>query len=125
MRAAVLGTLLATVGAPILMRQLAAAAPRALLEIWGVAEGDEVEIDGDAVTMKGSTRRPFTGEAVAGQAPVTRELAVGKHAIVVHLKGCAPQSFEVELTTPTKRSIVMQPPSEHCELPLVPTRAEQ
>jgi hypothetical protein len=108
----------------VVAQGLSAASPRALLEIWGVVEGDEVEIDGEAVMVKGATRRPFAGEAVAGQAAVARELALGKHSIVVPQKGCAPQSFEVDLASATKRSIVIEPPTERCNVPLVPARFE-
>jgi hypothetical protein len=99
-----------------------AAAPRALVEIWGLEDGDEVEIDDDLQTIKLAGPRPFDGAATPGTAPLARELPLGKHVLVVHQKSCAPRAMTVELSTSAKRTIVIQPPTERCALPAIPPR---
>lgn len=95
------------------------------LEIWGVGAGDEVTLDGVSASPKSTAApRPFLGDPLVGNAPVTRELPAGAHSVTVRLAGCAERTFPVELRAASKRSIVMLPPvASHCQLPPPPPKA--
>lgn len=103
----------------------AAPVARPPLEVWGVAAGDSVAIDGHAQTVKGGPlARAFVGEPFIANAPVVQELGAGKHDVVVEHAGCTPRRFSVEVQGAYKRSIVVAPvTSEHCAIPAPPPRA--
>jgi hypothetical protein len=100
-----------------------AAGSRAAVEIWGVSSADRVEIDGAAVTPKGAPGRAFAGDPMAMNAPILRELAEGKHEVVIEREGCEPQRFTIDVQGSLKRSIVLAEPNlERCAIPLAPPR---
>jgi hypothetical protein len=99
--------------------------PRPPLEIWGLGPDDQLEIDGASVPVKGgSTPRVFSGDPSAANAPILRELTLGKHEVVVRRPGCATRTFAVEMAGAHKRTIVFAPASPaHCGIPAPPARA--
>lgn len=101
-----------------------AAPTKVPLEIWGLEAGDEVTIDGTAVNVRsGGAPRPFVGDPAAANAPVLHELSPGRHELAVRRGGCAPRTFTVNLETPSKRAIVLEPEDpDRCALPLAPAR---
>lgn len=93
------------------------------VEIWGVSSADRVEIDGAAVTPKGAASRAFAGDPMAMNAPILRELAEGKHEVVIEREGCEPRRFTIDVRGSLKRSIVLtEPNAERCAIPLAPPR---
>lgn len=99
------------------------AGSRAAVEIWGVSSADRVEIDGAALTPKGAAGRAFAGDPMAMNAPILRELAEGKHEVVIERDGCEPRRFTIDVQGSLKRSIVLTEPNlERCSIPLAPPR---
>lgn len=101
------------------------AAAKPQLEIWGLGPDDQLEIDGAVVTVKGgTTARTFTGDPSAANAPVLRELAAGKHEVVVKRSGCAPRTQTIDVQGSLKRTLVFAAASgAHCAIPAPPPRA--
>ncbi len=97
---------------------------RVPLEIWGVAAGDELTIDGAAVNVHtGGAARVFTGDPDATNAPVLHEVSAGKHEIVVKRQGCASRSFTIAIEGTTKRTLVLEPlDAARCAVPFAPPR---
>jgi protein involved in polysaccharide export with SLBB domain len=101
-----------------------AATGKAQLEIWGVAPGDSVSIDGVEHAPKGGgAPRTFTGDDAATNAPIAVELATGKHEISVRRGECAPRSFTVDVEGAAKHAVVLEKEDEsRCAIPLLPPR---
>lgn len=101
-----------------------AAPPRTPLEIWGVAAGDELTLDGAPVNVRtGGAPRVFTGDPDATNAPVLREVSPGKHELVLKRQGCAPRTFSITVEGSTKRAVVLDPSTtSRCAIPFAPPR---
>jgi hypothetical protein len=112
-------------GGFVALLQAAPMSPNSVpLEVWGLEAGDEVTIDGVAVTVRsGGAPRSFVGDPDATNAPVLHEVSAGKHEIAVRRAGCAPRTVTVLVESASKRAIVLEPEDpDRCALPLAPAR---
>jgi len=105
---------------------LVAAGPptRSTLEIFGVGAGDAIEIDGQAVAIKSAVSHPFSGQPLPGDAPAITLLSAGTHDVTLHLAGCAPRTFSVDVQGAYHHTIVVAPAvTARCSVPSMPPRA--
>lgn len=115
----------ATLGLGLAFARTDAASPSAPVEIWGVGSADRIEIDGVPAPAKAAAGRTFAGDPMAMNAPILRELAEGRHEIVVERDGCEPRRFAIDVQGTLKRSIVLtEPDPERCAVPVAPPRSE-
>ena len=95
-----------------------------IVEVWGVAHADRVEIDGRNVPIHGGA--PFAGDPVAPSPPVRWSTAAGRHTLMITQGNCLPQRFSVDVQGSLTTTVIVAPMVEaRCTIGPMPDRRAQ